>query len=502
MKMMWFWFCWVLGPMVWASPPLFSLHPSPVIFSVAEDACPPGELASLSSDQEVSAVLDLVSGSNGSVFWVGLRKVKDACVDPGLPLRGFSWTGGGSRAPQVVRWAQEPQETCTTLRCAAIKLNQTGTSGTSWGLIPVSCRNKNPYICKGRGTPQPTSATQDPEPDLKPKFGPEPDLKPDSGTEPDLKPDSGTEPDLKPDSGTEPDLKSDSGTEPDLKPDSGTEPDLKPDSGTEPDLKPDSGTEPDLKSDSGTEPDLKPDSGTEPDLKSDSGTEPDLKPDSGTEPDLKPDSGTEPDLKSDSGTEPDLKPDSGTEPDLKPDSGTEPDLKSDSGTEPDPCPWPPILGTRSLREDNSTRVLAECWSGLQLDLVCSGRPPAWRLTDGSVANQSTACQPCEPGFIRTGSGDCEDIDECSGGAGPCRTSCLNTPGSYRCFCIDDAGERHAEDSPVCAPTLGFLLPLLVAMAALVVLVVVVAVTVALCMRRKRAMKNKEGYEPANEKEAS
>ncbi|XP_033984905.1 C-type lectin domain family 14 member A [Trematomus bernacchii] len=420
MKMMWFWFCWVLGAMVWASPPLFSLHPSPVIFSVAEDACPPGELASLSSDQEVSAVLDLVSGSNGSVFWVGLRK------------GGSAGPGGGSRAPQVVRWAQEPQETCTTLRCAAIKLNQTGTSGTSWGLIPVSCRNKNPYICKGRGTPQPTSATQDPEPDLKPKFGPEPDPKPDSGTEPDLKPDSGTEPDLKPDSGTEPDLK----------------------------------------------------------------------PDSGTEPDLKSDSGTEPDLKSDSGTEPDLKPDSGTEPDLKPDSGTEPDLKSDSGTEPDPCPWPPILGTRSLREDNSTRVLAECWSGLQLDLVCSGRPPAWRLTDGSVANQSTACQPCEPGFIRTGSGDCEDIDECSGGAGPCRTSCLNTPGSYRCFCIDDAGERHAEDSPVCAPTLGFLLPLLVAMAALVVLVVVVAVTVALCMRRKRAMKNKEGYEPANEKEAS
>ena len=40
------------------------------------------------------------------------------------------------------------------------------------------------------------------------------------------------------------------------------------------------------------------------------------------------------------------------------------------------------------------------------------------------------------------------------------------------------------------------------MAALVVLVVIVAVTVALCMKRKRAMKNKEGYEPANEKEAS
>ncbi|KAI4789923.1 hypothetical protein KUCAC02_034947, partial [Chaenocephalus aceratus] len=284
MKMMWFWFCWVLGPVVLASPSLFSLHPSPAIFSVAEAACPSGRLASLSSDQEVSAVLNLVSGSNGSVFWIGLRKVKDACVDPGLPLRGFSWTGGGSRAPQVIRWAQEPQETCTTLRCAAIRLNQTGTSGTSWGLIPVSCRSKNPYICKGRGT------------------------------------------------------------------------------------------------------------------------------------------------------------------------------------------W--ITGTRSLREDNRTR--------------------------------SAACQLCEPGFIRTGSGDCEDIDECSGGPGPAGlpASTHQGPTGQRCFCIDDAGESHAEDLPVCAPTLGLLFPLLVAMAVLVVLVVVVAVTVALCMRRKRAMKNKEGYEPANEKEAS
>ncbi|KAK1886859.1 C-type lectin domain family 14 member A [Dissostichus eleginoides] len=457
MKMMWFWFCWVLGPVVWASPPLFSLHPSPAIFSEAEAACSPGGLASLFSDQEVSAVLDLVSGSNRSVFWVGLWKVKDACVDPGLPLRGFSWTGGGSRAPQGVRWAQEPQETCTTLRCAAIRLNQTG---TSWGLIPVSCRNTNPYICKGQGT------WVAPEPGPEPGTGPEPGAE--TGLGPDTEPGSEAEPEPEPNQEPEPEHA----------------------------LPPEAKPTPQKESEPEQEPTSKP-AAPEPSENEQHQPSKSITP--------QPTPATqdpEPDLKPKFGPEPDLKPDSGTEPDLKPDSGTEPDLKPDSGTEPDPCPRPLIAGTRSLREDNSTQVLVECWSGLQLDLVCSGRPPAWRLTDGSVANQSTACQPCETGFIRTGSGDCEDIDECSRRAGPCRTSCLNTPGSYRCFCIDDAGERHAEDSSVCAPTLGFLLPLLVAMAALVVLVVVVAVTVALCMRRKRAMKNKEGYEPANEKEAS
>ncbi|XP_010771110.1 C-type lectin domain family 14 member A [Notothenia coriiceps] len=355
MKMMWFWFCWVLGPVVLASPPLFSLHPSPAIFSAAEDACPPGGLASLFSDQEVSAVLNLVSGSNGSVFWVGLRKVKDACVDPGLPLRGFSWTGGGSQAPQGVRWAQEPQETCTTLRCAAIRLNQTGTSGTSWGLIPVSCRSKNPYICKGRGTwvaPAPG-----------PKKGKGPEKRPEKRPEPTQGP------------------------------------------GPEPALAPEAKPTPQKES-----------AAPEPSEKEQPQPS-------------KPDTPQATPVTQD--PEPDLKTKFGPEPDLKPDSGTEPHLKPDSGTEPDPCPRPQITGTRSLREDNKTRALVVCWSGLQLDLVCSGRPPAWHLTDGSVANQSAACQLCEPGFIRTGSGDCEDIDECSGGAGPCRTSCLNTPGSYR-----------------------------------------------------------------------
>ncbi|XP_063738741.1 C-type lectin domain family 14 member A [Eleginops maclovinus] len=391
MKRIWFWFCWVLAPSIWASPPLYSLHPSPTMFSLAEASCHPGRLASLSSDQEVSAVLDLVSGSNHSTFWVGLRKVKDACVDLDLPLRGFSWTGGGSWAPQVVRWAQEPQETCTNLRCAAIRLDLTNTTGTSWGLIPFSCKTEHPSICKGWGignpAPEPVPGTgSEPEPEKRPEHNPELETGPER------------------------------------------------------------------------------------------------------EPEKIP--------------EPDLKPDSGPQPALKPDSGPEPDLKPDSGPEPDPCPRPLDPGTRSLSVKNSTSVLVECWSGLQLDLVCSGRPPAWRLTDGSMANLSAACQPCESGFIRNGSGNCEDIDECNGGAGPCRTSCLNKVGSYRCFCVDDAGEHHAEDSPVCAPTLGFLLPLLVAVAALVVLVLVVVVIVVLCMRRKRAMKNKEGYEPANEKDAS
>ncbi|KAI4793272.1 hypothetical protein KUCAC02_032834 [Chaenocephalus aceratus] len=313
MKMMWFWFCWVLGPVVLASPSLFSLHPSPAIFSVAEAACPSGRLASLSSDQEVSAVLNLVSGSNGSVFWIGLRKVKDACVDPGLPLRGFSWTGGGSRAPQVIRWPGAPGD----LHHLTLRRHQA-----------------------------------EPDRDQRDQLGP------DSRQLQEQKP---------------------------------------------------------------------------------------------------------------------------------------PTSVKAGGHHGDPLP------PRGQQDPGSGGVLV--WSAAGLGLL---GPPPCLAPDGRICGPTRAppASSVSQASSEPGPEDCEDIDECSGGAGPCRTSCLNTPGSYRCFCIDDAGESHAEDLPVCAPTLGLLFPLLVAMAVLVVLVVVVAVTVALCMRRKRAMKNKEGYEPANEKEAS
>lgn len=190
------------------------------------------------------------------------------------------------------------------------------------------------------------------------------------------------------------------------------------------------------------------------------------------------------------------------------------------------CQHPHIPSARSLilDPDNSSRILVECWSSVQLELRCLGRPAVWRLMDDSPANFTTICDPCEDGFQKDTSGNCVDVDECGGGGAPCRHTCLNTAGSYRCVCSDENGKHRDEDSPVCTDTAvtgdssslsGILIPVLVAVSALVVLVVLVAVTVKCSLMRrskrraikkaeKMAMKSKDdkdSFQSANEKVA-
>uniref|UniRef100_A0A3Q3J7S6 C-type lectin domain-containing protein n=1 Tax=Monopterus albus TaxID=43700 RepID=A0A3Q3J7S6_MONAL len=111
-----------------ASPPQYTVHDAQVNFDQATKDCSPGVLTTLATVQEYDHVLKLVSEvvSSGSnvTFWVGLKKPKNMCVVSTLPLRGFKWTEDGSDASQQVNWAEEPQKTCTNVRC--------------WGLIPVS----------------------------------------------------------------------------------------------------------------------------------------------------------------------------------------------------------------------------------------------------------------------------------------------------------------------------------------------------------------------------
>lgn len=198
-----------------ASPPRYTIHHTRVSFDQAKEDCSPGVLTTLATDQEVADVLRLVSKSvsplnqNEFTFWVGLRKVKKECVVPTLPLRGFKWMEDGSEESQDGRWAEEPEHTCTTVRCAVLKVELDGSMVTSWGLISVSCKH-NSYlsICKLRDRltgethvkpvtpeppkPEPRPATQKPEPaTVEPKLptqGPEPE------TNPGPDPDPGSEP--------------------------------------------------------------------------------------------------------------------------------------------------------------------------------------------------------------------------------------------------------------------------------------------------------------------
>lgn len=373
-----------------ASPPRYTIHSNKSSFDEAMDLCSPGVLATIKTEQELGIIIgEISSGShlhqNPSIFWVGLRKAKKECVLPTLPLRGFKWIEDGSEKSQVSRWIVEPENTCTTLRCAALKLHVDGSKVTSWGLIPVGCRNKYQFICKlgdrlTGGTPKPPNSAV-PEP-----HNPEPVP---ATREPEPEPPTSELP-------------------------------------------------------------------TEgPEQKSDQNPK------------------TGPEVHS-----------------LKP--GSEPALGSDS------CQHPVIHPARSIILDpiNSSRIQVECWTKIQLELHCSGRPAVWRMLDNSPANFTTLCQPCANGFKKDASGNCLD-------------------------CTNEDGKHQDEDSPVCTDVpvnndnfmSGILFPVLVAVAALVVLVVVVIVMVKCCLMRrskKRAMKKAEkmglktkedtdSFETANEK---
>nr|XP_046269668.1 C-type lectin domain family 14 member A [Scatophagus argus]XP_046269669.1 C-type lectin domain family 14 member A [Scatophagus argus]XP_046269670.1 C-type lectin domain family 14 member A [Scatophagus argus]XP_046269671.1 C-type lectin domain family 14 member A [Scatophagus argus] len=421
----WFCSCWVslwmvtvLFGNITASPANYTIHHTPANFDQAMNECSPGVLTTLATEQEVNHIFKLVSESvsllkqNELTFWIGLRKVKNECVVPMLPLRGFKWIEDGSEETQVIRWMEEPEQTCTTVRCAALKGRSNGSMVTGWGLIPVSCRTRYQFICKLRDT--------EPAP---------PQPKPTASK---LKP-SATEP-------------------------------HKP--------KPRPATQ-------------KPEPTTP-------------EPEHATQ---------EP--KADTKIGPELQ-------GLNPDPSSKPALGLDS------CQKPHVPGARFLSLDNNnTRTLVDCWTTMQLELHCAGRPAVWRLLDSSPANLTTICQPCEIGFQKDASGRCVDIDECGGGDTSCRHTCLNTEGSYRCVCSDESGEQHNEDSPVCTSMLmnddnslmsDVLMWVLVAVAALVVLVVV-AVTIKCCLKRcskkqeereKMALKSKDDKDSlgtANEKAA-
>ncbi|XP_065822542.1 C-type lectin domain family 14 member A [Labrus bergylta] len=154
-------------------PASYTVHPQQISFEHAMKVCSPGVLTTLSTQQEVSEVLQHVSNKllnlnqNKFTFWVGLRSLKNECVVPSLPLRGFKWIQDGSQKSEVIHWREEPKHTCTSLRCAALQGEFDGTTVTRWGLIPVTCRNSYQFICKltpgDRETPV-KPAKQQPEP--------------------------------------------------------------------------------------------------------------------------------------------------------------------------------------------------------------------------------------------------------------------------------------------------------------------------------------------------
>ncbi|XP_061599653.1 C-type lectin domain family 14 member A [Cololabis saira] len=120
-------------------------------FTEAAARCAPGVLTSVSTEQEVQQILELLNSlephQEEISVWVGLKKVKNECVVQNLPLKGYKWIEDGSQETKINMWVEEPKLTCTEVRCAAIRQGFLQSSARL-GLVPVSCKTKYRFICK------------------------------------------------------------------------------------------------------------------------------------------------------------------------------------------------------------------------------------------------------------------------------------------------------------------------------------------------------------------
>ncbi|KAG8516816.1 Complement component C1q receptor [Galemys pyrenaicus] len=91
-----------------------------------------GNLATVKSEEEAQHIqraltqllklLKVPLGARISKFWIGLQREKGKCLDPNLPLKGFSWVSGGEDT-LYTNWHKEVKSTCTFKRCVSLLLD-------------------------------------------------------------------------------------------------------------------------------------------------------------------------------------------------------------------------------------------------------------------------------------------------------------------------------------------------------------------------------------------
>lgn len=431
-----------------------------VTYEEARAACSPGDLATFSTNQELSDLLwtnqelqIMVSSRNHSAafFWIGLEKPKDLCVVPDLDQRGFRFVDERADS-QLNIWREEPRDTCTNVRCGAVALDS-----SSWGLVSLSCKTKNHFICG--------PAESKPRPGSRAKSTPMNTPESTTGTTSESRPETTLEPSPEEPIATREPIQEQTRLRPSFGPHSGLESEETPESGLS--------SEPEQ---------LGPT--FEPGLISES------EPPANHTLDLDPSLHSSPEERLEQDSEQNRTPPPPPAAAPGPDSSLSPDLG------PDCEPANPVVpGSRFLYDSEPGQVSVECWSGEVLMLRCihglwtriqphSDPDPVLDLASdlssmsGPALNQSEeesevqsrelVCSDCGLG-LRFQDGECDDIDECSLSPAPCSHGCVNTHGSFTC-------------TP--APLSTALVHSLIAVAA-VMLAVIAMVTVWCCVRKWR-----------------
>ncbi|XP_061699898.1 C-type lectin domain family 14 member A [Syngnathoides biaculeatus] len=562
-----------------ARGPRYVPHHTAAPFERAREACRPYGLATFAAPRDLTRLLGVIaeSSSAGSpAFWVGLKKAKNQCVVPSLPLRGFKWTHGGEEALEAL-WAQEPEHTCTSVLCAGLVARSNGSTVTSWGLVPLSCKTGNYFICNLNSEDGGPAGPESAEPELsgpehaEPNFvgpgsaepepaGPEPaEPGPAGPAEPgpalpepaepgpagpagpgsaepgpalpepaEPGPAGPAEPGPALPEPAEPGPAGPAGpAEPGPALPEPAEPgpagpagpgsaepgpalpepaEPGPAGPAEPGPALPEPAEPGPAGPAGpgsAEPGPALPEPAEPGPAGPAGpgpTEPESAGPGPTEPES---AGREPEAPQVSEQKPKLpvpptpesdRPESAA-PELKKPDEQDPDVGRESAS--NSCSQPEVARARafSLDSDNKSRIRVECWSEVHLELHC--RAGEWRLPGGSPANLSSVCTPCGTGYLKDASGDCVDVDECSGAHG-CRHGCVNTAGSFACACdVDPAGSEDGAtcepaDDPAPGPFSGTLVPALIGAAvALAVLMLIALVALKCCLKRRSKKKKKE-----------
>ncbi|KAM8774737.1 complement component C1q receptor isoform 1-T1 [Rhynchonycteris naso] len=89
-------------------------------------------------------------------FWIGLQREKGKCLDPNLPLKGFSWIGGGDNTTYS-NWHKELKKSCIFRRCVSLMLDLSHRSLSShlpkWSERPCGSpespgSNIEGFVCK------------------------------------------------------------------------------------------------------------------------------------------------------------------------------------------------------------------------------------------------------------------------------------------------------------------------------------------------------------------